>query len=103
MNLIFLFDYGQLQQVRLKWGPAHCISANQRPVSRSRDLSEPMRGPHTAEAREEPGPGSQLASGEQIAWSVVRADTDTGDPGVIISLASDMRQHLSSAVMASAD
>ena len=49
-----------------------------------------MRGPHTAEAREEPRPGSQLASGEQIAWSVVRADTDTGDPGVIISLASDI-------------
>ena len=53
-----------------------------------------MRGQHTAEAREEPGPGSQLASGEQIAWSVAQADTDTGDPGVIISLTSDMGQHL---------
>ena len=90
-------------------GPAHCNAANQRPVSGSRDLCGPMRGQHTAEAREEPGSGSQLASGEQIAWSVAQADTDTGDPGVIISLASDMDQHLkgngdhSSLVMASTD
>ena len=68
-----------------------------------------MRGPNTAEAREKPGPGSQLASGEQIAWSVAQADTDTGDPGGIISLASDMGHHLkgncdhSSLVMASTD
>ena len=63
--------------------------------------------PHTAEAREEPGPGSQLASGEQIALdslvSELTLTLGTRGSSSAWQLTSDMRQHLSSAVMASAD